>query len=917
MVGFGSSLRMARRTGWERAYLDYETLKMLLSQIEAVYEEEGHRQRSSGVDDTHNNEKKDYRDEIFIESDSDLAFASSDDEQEIAELQSTDDERPSLPPHQQAARPFSLTYSHEVESDAESVDLDANCGSASFPTLGWKSSAPSNTKVTEKKKKRGIFSMPSKQETEYFVGGGMNAYSEGPTNFFLQTQDGLATETTATSLLQRNVSNETSSLLQSASNAGGLFYPSTPPRNVSDSSNPNWTPMNESMHIMSNTVPQSSRRPTAKEELIHERLKEERRRQRRQRRRKLAQKHRQRDKKVPRHLRTAHNKARAITERFLGLLRAEVEKVTLFTQSRLGELADTAGSLRFPSYDDSEYGGSNSSMRRKNHRTPSFENPLSDGGRHPSASSSDDEDTGRRGRGTFPWSDSSGDDSGSQDGSRLGARSPSLVSPMAKTNSGGTLSVTGTEHRSNVSPMNNINNNNNDRRSDKQKRRKSFDVAQRQISHFADIRLSRPLFQRIDHILGEDLLLLSAVDEADGYTAVGVELMHVLRFISVNVIAVRKICRKHDRLLMNRMLGGYYHRKRRQNQIQSEMNEDEKQGETPNTFTLGGIVSRSLGDSNARQVFVTGINQNKLTGLYDVRIQQLANSNTVQVISSSIALALSEYEVSHSRADALAKLNSASVVKKTPRRAGGGNGDDYSWAFGLSPSRWAKAIPTKFSENWQGPSPIAESERSDDGEDGPPSTASTVSLTRLRFAVVSIFALREVARRKQDNYKAFISRSSLVFSGANVIGEGLDGCSREILDFFVVYSPDAALLLDTSALFEGLQKGHWKESPIGTVMLSTLAMGVVPLTGNSECSDAYENVLAAVSVMPISGDLTYLDGKHKTKMKLFMSNIPDLLGQGINPATLRLNSMGMFLYSVSTFAHNLFLCLLLDSHTLR
>ena len=347
MVGFGSSLRMARRTGWERAYLDYETLKMLLSQIEAVYEEEGHRQRSSGVDDTHNNEKNDYRDEIFIEPDSDLAFASSDDEHEIAELQSTDDERPSLPSHH-SARPFSLTYSHEAESDAESVDLDSNCGNASFPNLGWKSSAAPNTKVSEKKKKRGILSTPSKQESDYFVGGGMSAYSGGPTNFFLQTQDGLSTETAATSLLQRNVSNETSSLLQGSSNAGGLFYPSTPPRDFADSSNQNWTPMNENMHNMSNTVPQSTRRLTTKEELVQERMKEERRLQRRQRRRKLAQKHRQRDKKVPRHLRIAHTKARAITERFLGLLRAEVEKVTLFTQSRLGELADTAGSLRFP-----------------------------------------------------------------------------------------------------------------------------------------------------------------------------------------------------------------------------------------------------------------------------------------------------------------------------------------------------------------------------------------------------------------------------------------------------------------------------------------------------------------------------------------------------------------------------------------
>ena len=33
MVGFGSSLRMGRRTGWENAYLDYETLKLLYKTV--------------------------------------------------------------------------------------------------------------------------------------------------------------------------------------------------------------------------------------------------------------------------------------------------------------------------------------------------------------------------------------------------------------------------------------------------------------------------------------------------------------------------------------------------------------------------------------------------------------------------------------------------------------------------------------------------------------------------------------------------------------------------------------------------------------------------------------------------------------------------------------------------------------------
>ena len=40
MVGFGSAFRLSRRRGWETAYCDYETLKLLLTQIEAVYEEE-------------------------------------------------------------------------------------------------------------------------------------------------------------------------------------------------------------------------------------------------------------------------------------------------------------------------------------------------------------------------------------------------------------------------------------------------------------------------------------------------------------------------------------------------------------------------------------------------------------------------------------------------------------------------------------------------------------------------------------------------------------------------------------------------------------------------------------------------------------------------------------------------------------
>jgi hypothetical protein len=52
-------------------------------------------------------------------------------------------------------------------------------------------------------------------------------------------------------------------------------------------------------------------------------------------------------------------------------------------------------------------------------------------------------------------------------------------------------------------------------------------------------------------MVGEDSLLVSAVDKADAYSAVRVELMHILKYICVTVIAgVSKICQKHDRLLM-------------------------------------------------------------------------------------------------------------------------------------------------------------------------------------------------------------------------------------------------------------------------------------------------------------------------------------------------------------------------------
>jgi hypothetical protein len=178
---------------------------------------------------------------------------------------------------------------------------------------------------------------------------------------------------------------------------------------------------------------------------------------------------------VPDNLRVAHVRASAITERFRGLLRAEVEKIILFANSRLGELSDTIGSLRYSSYEEG-----NQSVRR------AFPN-LDDGGIHPCSSSDDDE--------------------------------------------GDSISCASSEENHHEQAQFD--------QSDREKRHNRYEsdssnekgiATKRQLVVRDRLRISRPLFQKAG-FLGEDFSLLSAVDEADAYTAIGVELMHLLKFV--------------------------------------------------------------------------------------------------------------------------------------------------------------------------------------------------------------------------------------------------------------------------------------------------------------------------------------------------------------------------------------------------
>jgi hypothetical protein len=600
-------------------------------------------------------------------------------------------------------------------------------------------------------------------------------------------------------------------------------------------------------------------------------LEKERRRARRQRRRrKLARKRRDREKKVPQHIRVAHSKARAITERFLGLLRAEVEKITLFTQARLGELADTAGSLRFLSSEElTEF--SESFVARAT--SSNYEHPLSDGGIHPSASSSSDDGGG--GKGVFPWSDSSSDGEASEGSGRLNI--PNNFSSAGVS--------TQTEKRTNLTSRGDISRGVSSVKPEYNQQKELYEATRRKIDHFKEIRRERPIFQRNDHIVGEDLLLVSAVDEADAYSAVGVELMHILKYICVNVIAVRKICRKHDRLLMNRMLGGYYHRKR------TTRAQEER--------TLGGLIAHVAGDIyEAHPALIGLVNHGKLVGVYDLKIQQLSNSRTVKVISSCLALSLSEYEVSRTRADALAQLNSSSKATGVTRRT---EAPSSLETFDLRAVAWAKsATDTLVSPCRDGE--VASFGSDDDKGSGPPSTASTMSLARLRFTVLSIAALREASRFKSDSFATYLGRSTLSFTGHAVVGEGLDGCSRETLEFLVSYSPDAALLLDASALYEGLRRGRWRQLSIGSVMRSSLAVALTtsflrPATPVKMFYEEEYAVMNALSILPKSEGIDSfgpLDGRAlPLTTSLSISRFMDF-----PPALLRANRFSLFLYTV-------------------
>jgi len=552
---------MARRSGWEDAYIDYESLKLLLTQIEAVYEEEAQLQRQQNFDPNDvklrdldvmfvetpdrkgkrdqrqqqqqqqqpGDEKlRDYRDELFLESDSDKALEilmkydkyseeeqASDMEQQRQQIlfeqqwagtmqsmqQSPSNvlsgEREAAvrnsnvydrhPQQQQqlqlqlqklnshAGKPrknratfgnFSSVeeYSHldgRIRYDSDDSQDDEDGHNTCVPSFGR--SKTKNTKTSkgssqiEKKNLRpnfratsnshGSYLSSSRKSDKWFVAANTDSRDnllEESNDYTQLDMDGMASfasfgrpDAYNNDDDDNNIVCENTSLLPATSTTPGnkslysFAAPTglvTPPAvhvsHVSNAKNPSRPASIPKPKLDNNSESNNNKSsvslPTTAPTITHhsnksqllKQLEEERkveRRKRRQKKRQRAEKRKALERKVPRHIRRAHTQAREITERFLGLLRAECEKVMLFAESRLGELADTAGSLRFPAVEDHHQrrdgagseGGAGSSQHQIHRRVESFdvaplsptgsgsyEYPLSDTGIHPSASSS-------------------------------------------------------------------------------------------------------------------------------------------------------------------------------------------------------------------------------------------------------------------------------------------------------------------------------------------------------------------------------------------------------------------------------------------------------------------------------------------------------------------------------------------------
>ena len=628
MTGFGSALRRLHRGGWEEAYFRYGSLKLLLTQIETIYEESDNAAAHDlewmvGLSEKKNNIMEsqmqlDYRDQMFAMDDSDDAFAS----------ESSDEDNYSCC---EAAFERNNLFAEDTEDNEIKMFQGKQKQSSFFLFFAYTLLLILSlvylyiyfVSMSKEDSDRVQLSGAAGAHSSFFLGNDL-LYSHDQGLVFTPPRGEQMSLLPSSKSRQRKVSTQTNN--QHSYQPWKRYskrHDKTPERHYVPS------PYESFGHRVTTTAAFSDNHRHRRSHF-------------KRRKRRACFLWKCHTNVTPVHLRRAHAKASNLTEKFLGLLHAEVEKVKLFTYARLGELSDTIGSLRFAEQDHNP----TSDFAENEYQF------ISGGSVNGASSSSSSEESAANDAPCFSEEE--------KDKRQYSPQNP----PSPATN-------------------------------EKRKRKKATLIGRKK-------KWNRPVFQRSEQVIGEDSLLLAAEDELDAYTAVGVELLHLIRFISVNSISIRRIVKKHDKLLSNRMLGGYYHK----------MKTKQRESIKSLSSAIDVIMNR---------------NNNKLLGVLDKQIQDLANCSVVQTISSSMISALSEFQTSQSRAEALARLRTSS----------------HHDAF---------------------------------------STASNTSLRRLQYVVYCVLKFRECASHHDVAYYNYLSRCLMTYTGTNDIGKGLEGHSREALD---------------------------------------------------------------------------------------------------------------------------------------
>ena len=437
----------------------------------------------------------------------------------------------------------------------------------------------------------------------------------------------------------------------------------------------------------------------------------------------------------------------SLASRFFGLLQSEIEKVSLFALSKVGDLSDTVGALRFG---DGRLGKPQPERRR---REGEYEG--GGGGDDDSDDGDDDDDDddggsatttddceGANERRTTADTDEGANSSGEEEDSmREGQRRGGRGASTPGEEQDGALPASTTRRAKKDSPS---------YTGDKKDSRYNthhhhhhlqpasststyYDTSKTMANSFDQDNKTRPMFS--DRILGEDqAFLLNAVDEADAYTQVGVEVLHLLRYICVNAMATRKILKKHDKLMSKNVLS----------------------------------ASTSKRDKSLREF-------HRLAGGADAHMRVMCNSTGISAVTASLISALSEFQTAHNRAE---EIRARAAIP--PSAAGG-----YHSLRGVT--QHAQSLDSSPSSPSLG------------GGGGAPLTSSanffveaSAPITRLQHTISSIQTVRLATETTYNTFEDFLSRRAFMVTGSN-LGD-LGGSSVNALSFLLAYDPSTAPL---------------------------------------------------------------------------------------------------------------------------